>query len=137
MQKIKNLKIFTAFLFLAAFFAASTMSSAADSKVITIKSSLECKACKDKIENGLKKISGILGVEATVSDKTVKVKYNPDKITPEKIRQEIVKLGYDADGEKAQKPHSDAKPEHKCSGSETNKSCQPGEAKGCCSKGKK
>jgi periplasmic mercuric ion binding protein len=64
---------------------------------IKIKTSATCDMCKETIEKNLAFEKGIKKSVLDVDSKIVTVTYNPEKITPEKIRLAIAKSGYDAD----------------------------------------
>ncbi|MGV3631275.1 MAG: hypothetical protein ACO1O6_08715 [Bacteroidota bacterium] len=57
-----------------------------------------CETCGGKLETDLYYVKGIKLVEYNEQDMTTKVVYKTKKITPEQIRKEIAKLGFDADG---------------------------------------
>lgn len=67
----------------------------------TIKTSAECKFCKENIESSLKKVKGIRKVTCDYVKHEIYVVYNSKKITIEEIREELNGMGYDADGQKA------------------------------------
>src|SRR3989344_7942821 len=67
----------------------------------TIKTSAECKFCKENIEESLRKVKGIRRVKVDFVKHEVYVIYNSKKITIEQIRKELNDIGYDADGQKA------------------------------------
>lgn len=56
-----------------------------------------CQTCRRTIIRGLSTQRGIRGVEVDVPSKVITVVYRPDKTTPDRIRQAITRLGYDAD----------------------------------------
>ncbi len=64
---------------------------------IKIKTSAVCNMCKETLESNLAFEKGIKKTELEVKSSIITVTYNPQKITPEKIRKAISKLGYDAD----------------------------------------
>jgi periplasmic mercuric ion binding protein len=64
---------------------------------IKIKTSAVCDMCKEAIENNLAFEKGVKKSVLDVESKIITVTYNPEKITPEKIRLAISKSGYDAD----------------------------------------
>lgn len=72
-------------------------------KTITIKTQTFCDHCKIcescglKLETDLYYVKGIKSVNYNENDMTITIKYNTKKITPEKIRIEIAKLGFSAD----------------------------------------
>ena len=67
----------------------------------TVKTSAECKFCKENIEESLRKVKGIRRVNVDFVKHEVYVIYNSKKITIEQIRKELNDIGYDADGQKA------------------------------------
>lgn len=56
-----------------------------------------CETCGGKMETDLYYVKGIKFVEYNENDMTIKVKYNTKKMSPEKIRIAISKLGFSAD----------------------------------------
>jgi periplasmic mercuric ion binding protein len=85
-------------------------SQAKKEEVLTVKSSVVCGQCKDRVEQGLAYEKGIKDVNVDLDKKTVIVKYNPAKTDPGKIRDAIAKIGYDADDVKADKTAYDKLP---------------------------
>ncbi len=75
--------------------------------VFTTTPQMHCEACENKIKNNLRFEKGIKGIETSVPNQTVTVKYNADKTTPEKLQKGFDKFGYKArilkDGEKVEK----------------------------------
>lgn len=65
-----------------------------NSKEIKIQTNAHCNNCKDKIEKGLMKQSGILKASVNMEDKVATVLYNPNSIDEEKINKVIADLGY-------------------------------------------
>ena len=68
---------------------------------VVIKTSSECNECKERIEEKLNYTKGVTYVNLEVSSKQLTVKFKPEKITLEKIKQILSDLGYDADDVKA------------------------------------
>ncbi len=68
---------------------------------ITIKVSSQCEMCKEKIEEHLAFEKGVKKSEVNLKKNEVVITYNPKRTNPEKLRKSIAKLGYDADGVKA------------------------------------
>ncbi len=65
---------------------------------IRVKSAnIVCQTCRRTIIRGLSTQKGIRHVEVDVAQKTIQVVYRPDKTNPDRIRQAIARLGYDAD----------------------------------------
>ncbi|NLO18454.1 MAG: heavy-metal-associated domain-containing protein [Ignavibacteria bacterium] len=79
----------------------------AQAEIVKIKTNAHCDACKKTIESGLKKIDGVQKVNVNLKDKVASVQFENKKINAEKIRSEIVKLGYEADEVKAATSKSD------------------------------
>ena len=57
-------------------------------------SNMHCAACKANIETRLKKIDGIISVEANLVTNVVKVNYNDKKVSDEKIIEVCKEIGY-------------------------------------------
>ncbi|PIO04471.1 hypothetical protein COT48_00355, partial [Candidatus Woesearchaeota archaeon CG08_land_8_20_14_0_20_47_9] len=55
---------------------------------------MHCKSCVELIETGLSSLEGIEEVKVNLAKDEADVKFNPDKISLEKIKSEINKLGY-------------------------------------------
>jgi copper chaperone CopZ len=68
---------------------------------LKVKTSAVCETCKETIEKALAFEKGVKKSDLDVASKIVTVTYNPQKTTPEKIRQAIANAGYDADDVKA------------------------------------
>ena len=64
---------------------------------MTIKTSVVCGMCKDKIEKELVFEKGVKEVKVDMEKKTVWVKYRSDKSSPEKVKAALTKIGYRAD----------------------------------------
>ncbi|HLP55779.1 MAG TPA: cation transporter [Fluviicola sp.] len=79
------------------------MASAQSKQTVVIKTPNTCNHCKicetcgGKLEKDLYFVRGIKLVTYNEADQTTTVVYKTKLITPEKIRQEIAKLGFDAD----------------------------------------
>jgi mercuric ion binding protein len=56
-----------------------------------------CETCGGKLEKELYFVKGIKVVTYNEEDQTTTIVYKPKAITPDKIRHEIAKLGFDAD----------------------------------------
>jgi periplasmic mercuric ion binding protein len=69
-------------------------------EVVSIQTSAVCESCKNRIEKALKSTDGVISANLNLDDKKIKVKYSPDKISPNQIRTVIANTGYDADGVK-------------------------------------
>ena len=101
-DKIKFITAIIIFVFSASSYALASVKT----ETVVIKTNIYCDHCK-KCESCGGKIQKELftkGIKNVVLDEkamTVTVSYNPEKITVDKIRERISKLGYDADEVKA------------------------------------
>lgn len=68
---------------------------------LKVKTSAQCGMCKERIEKVMAYEKGIFESELNLDEKVLTVRYNPKKITPEKIRKVLNDTGYDADDTKA------------------------------------
>lgn len=94
---LKNALSKTAILLLLTMFSFSGKAQEANTAELKVKTSSICKMCKTNIERELAFEKGVKKSDLDVQSKVVTVTYNPNKTTPEKIRQAISKAGYDAD----------------------------------------
>lgn len=70
-------------------------------KSYVIASSPQCDMCVSKIEGTIGAMKGMRLVRVDLAQSNVIVKYAPDKISLDEIKQKIAGLGYDADEVKA------------------------------------
>jgi copper chaperone CopZ len=80
---------------------AQTKTTPGKNSIVKIKTSGECEMCKKTLESQVGKMTGVKKVEFDIDTKMLTVEYNAKKISPEKIRNAIASLGYDADDVKA------------------------------------
>lgn len=85
------------FVLIAALSLAVTAAEKVKFKVISIHTSAICGSCKVRIEKTLKAIDGVDEAILNLNTKVVKVKYNPEKVSPGIVRNAISEVGYDAD----------------------------------------
>lgn len=78
---------------------------------VKIKTSAKCGMCKKRIERDLGVSKGIVNSNLNLDDKVVTITYNIKKTNPEKIKQVISKIGYDADEVVANQKSHDALPD--------------------------
>ncbi|MFC2101213.1 heavy-metal-associated domain-containing protein [Bacteroidota bacterium] len=64
---------------------------------IKIKTSAVCSMCKERIESNMAYEKGVSFVELDLETKMVSIRYRADKTNPDKLRQAIANIGYDAD----------------------------------------
>ena len=92
-------------------FGLSTACGQNKKEIVKIKTSAVCGMCKDRIEKNIAFEKGVSDVVLDNDTKVATVTYNPKKTNPDKIRQALSKLGYDADGVKAdQNAYNDLPP---------------------------
>ena len=78
----------------------STQLIAADSAVKTVIftcKEISCSGCKKHITEAVKSLDGIKSVDVNIEKKTVKVKYDENATTIEKIKEAIEEAGYTAE----------------------------------------
>ena len=68
---------------------------------IIIKTSTQCGMCKERIEKAMAYEKGVVSSKLDVNKQLFTVVYKPTKTSPEKIKEAISKVGYDADNVKA------------------------------------
>ncbi len=68
---------------------------------VSIKTSAVCGTCKETIEHDLSFVKGIISSNLDVKSHLLSVVFDPGKIDVSKIREEVSKIGYDADSVKA------------------------------------
>lgn len=81
------------------------------SEQVEIKTSAICGMCKKRIERDLGLSKGIESVNLNLDNKVVTVKYDPKKTNSKKIKEQISKIGYDADEVVADQKSHDALPD--------------------------
>lgn len=70
-------------------------------ETITIKTSAVCGMCKERIENDMKFEKGVTDVNLDLKTKILTVTYKTSKTNPDKLREAVTKIGYDADDKPA------------------------------------
>lgn len=73
------------------------------SDTLTVKSSVVCGMCKDRIEQGMAFEKGVKNILVNLDKKEVMLVYNPSKTNPADLKKKISALGYDADEVQADK----------------------------------
>lgn len=97
-----NLKSFATATLLILFLSVGIKASAkTKSAVVTIQTSAICESCQARLEKALKATPGVMEANLNLTNKKVKVKYDPDKLSENQIRLVITQTGYDADDMKA------------------------------------
>ncbi len=95
MKPMKHLILLTLLTLL--FTSENLWAQAGKSDTISIKSSVVCGMCKERVEQNLAFEKGIRDVNVNLETKIVLVRFDPRKTNPAEIRKKISKLGYDAD----------------------------------------
>lgn len=89
------------FLFVFCLFAGTNVVFAQTAKnngsEIKIKTSAQCEMCKDAIEKAMSFEKGIKTAVLDVDSKVLTIVYKPSKTNPQKLREAVAKVGYDAD----------------------------------------
>tara|TARA_Y100000590_G_scaffold93164_2_gene105515 strand:+ start:2951 stop:3280 length:330 start_codon:yes stop_codon:yes gene_type:complete len=68
-----------------------------DNKTITVNTpTIQCGMCQKTIENGLKKVPGVIAADVDLKTKKATVSYDIEKMDIEKIEKVISSLGYKA-----------------------------------------
>lgn len=99
---MKKIKVFSGIIILVIFFLSAgnqlfAQEKKSSSEEIKIQTSAVCGMCKERIEHDLAFEKGVKSVSLDDETKIVTVGYSPKKTDPDKIRQAISKIGYDAD----------------------------------------
>ena len=71
-------------------------------ETIVIRTSAECGACEERLEEGLNFAKGVVFAELSLETQDVTIKYNPKKTDLATLKKVINELGYDADDQKAE-----------------------------------
>lgn len=64
---------------------------------IKIKTSAQCGMCKERLEKAFAYEKGVKKSKLDVETAVFTIEYNPKKTTPEKLKEAVTKVGYDAD----------------------------------------
>lgn len=80
-----------------ALFVSVTAMAQPTKRIVIQTPSVQCEKCKTRIENYLKRESGVQLVNVDYKRKTTTVTYITDRNDPEQLKAAIANLGYDAD----------------------------------------
>jgi copper chaperone CopZ len=97
MKRILIAKLLALAVFTVVFTSSSFSADKNDLKEIKFKTSAYSFMCKNEIETNVKKLDGVEEAFLELSDKVLTVKYNPEKVNPEKIKKTVTELGYEAE----------------------------------------
>ena len=64
---------------------------------VEIQTSAQCSMCKDRLEKDLAFEKGVKSVSLDLETKIISIEYQTDKTDPDKLKEAISKIGYDAD----------------------------------------
>ena len=98
---------------------ATLTASATDKKkqstqqTVTFSVSMHCANCQKKIEGTVGWEKGVKDLKTNLQDKTVTIKYDTRKTSPDQLKQSIEKLGYKAEPVKATKESAPSSPAKK------------------------
>jgi len=94
---MKNLKNLSAIIILFAItFSVNAQQKSKSTESVTYKTSIDCKACVDKIMANLPQEKGIRDIKCDLETKEVTVVYQKTKNNPDEIKRSLEKLGYTA-----------------------------------------
>ncbi len=72
-------------------------------KEVNLKTTAQCGMCKDRLEKAINKMDGIIKTNLDLETKEMYVKYDPEEIELDDIKEKISRTGYNADEVKAKK----------------------------------
>lgn len=125
---MKTIKLLSLIIISVLFFANTENVQAqfkAKTESIKIKTSVKCGSCKAKIEENMAFVKGVKAVSVDVNTKITTIVYKPGVTNPKILRNELAKLGYDADDVKAIIKPTKKKSKKECKEESKKKS-------GCC-----
>lgn len=83
-------------LFLAISLIVAMFAAGKDIRTVTYSAHLHCEQCVKKVTENISYVKGVKDLDVSLKDQKIVVKYDAEKTSPEKIQQEIKKLGYNA-----------------------------------------
>ncbi|MGB4413568.1 MAG: heavy metal-associated domain-containing protein [Paludibacter sp.] len=93
MNNVKfKLLLFVAFLFVN--FNVNSAEKNSNDSTVTFFVSMDCLNCKQKIERNIAFEKGVKALNVDLNNKIVRITFNKNKNNVEKLKQAIVKLGY-------------------------------------------
>lgn len=92
---MKNSILILSVLFLFVMTSMTTQSTKA--KTITFITTAICGECKERIENKLNYTKGVIYAELNLENKMLTVKFKPEIITEQEIKEILANLGYSSD----------------------------------------
>jgi mercuric ion binding protein len=98
---MKKIALFAGILFLAAAIAFAEEKSEKELVEVKIQTTAECNKCKERIEEAMNELDGVHEPNLDVPSKVLTVKYDPEEIELDEIKEKVSRTGYDADEVKA------------------------------------
>lgn len=83
-----------ALLGMVAFSASTSARPKARTETVTYVVSMHCQNCVNKIMDKVSFMKGVEDLKISLKDKTVTIKYNPDKVQEPTLRETLENLGY-------------------------------------------
>jgi copper chaperone len=65
---------------------------------VTGEQKIHCEGCERQIDRALRRLPGILGVEASAESQRVVVEMDPERVSSEEVRERLDLLGYRVTG---------------------------------------
>lgn len=65
---------------------------------VTGEQKIHCEGCERRIDRALRRLPGVLGVEASAGNQRVVVEMDPEQVSPEEVRERLDLLGYQVTG---------------------------------------
>lgn len=93
------------------FFSGILMATPPKTAEVKFKTSAKCGMCKKRIERDLGVTKGVSNATLDLKTKEVTIVYNTKKTSPEKLKQAVALIGYDADEVVADQKAHDALPD--------------------------
>lgn len=63
---------------------------------VTFQTNLHCENCVEKVKENISYEKGVKGLEVSLEEQTIKIKYDPSKTDAETLAAAVRKLGYEA-----------------------------------------
>lgn len=65
---------------------------------VTGEQRIHCEGCEQRIDRALKRLPGVLGVEADASSQRMVVEFDAGRVGDEELRERLDLLGYEVEG---------------------------------------
>lgn len=67
--------------------------------IVTGEQKIHCEGCEQRIDRALKRLPGVLGVEASAESQRVVVEMDAERVGPEEVKERLDLLGYEVTNE--------------------------------------